>query len=33
MAALLPNFETETRAVDEWLSNLHVRDAMVEQCA
>jgi signal transduction histidine kinase/CheY-like chemotaxis protein/HPt (histidine-containing phosphotransfer) domain-containing protein len=33
MTALLPDFETETRAVHEWLSNLHLRDVVVEQCA
>jgi hypothetical protein len=30
---LLPDFDTEIRTVDEWLSNLHVRDPKAEQCA
>jgi HPt (histidine-containing phosphotransfer) domain-containing protein len=33
VAALLPDFETEISTVDEWLSNLPVRDPRAEQCA
>ena len=33
LAALLPDFDTEIRTVDEWLSNLPVRDPQAEQCA
>jgi HPt (histidine-containing phosphotransfer) domain-containing protein len=33
VVALLPGFETETRTVDEYLSNLHVRDLQAERCA
>jgi signal transduction histidine kinase/CheY-like chemotaxis protein/HPt (histidine-containing phosphotransfer) domain-containing protein len=33
VAALLPGFDTEIRTVDEYLSNLHVRDPKAEQCA
>jgi HPt (histidine-containing phosphotransfer) domain-containing protein len=33
VAALLPDFDTEIRTVDEWLSNLHVRDPKAGQCA
>jgi two-component system sensor histidine kinase/response regulator len=33
VVALLPGFETEIRAVDEYLSNLHVRDPQAERCA
>jgi two-component system, sensor histidine kinase and response regulator len=33
VAALLPDFDTEIRTVDEWLSHLHVRDPKAGQCA
>jgi PAS domain S-box-containing protein len=33
VATLLPDFDTEIRTVDEWLSNLHVRDPKAGQCA
>jgi len=33
VVALLPGFETEIRTVDEYLSNLHVRDLQAERCA
>jgi two-component system sensor histidine kinase/response regulator len=33
VAALLPDFENESKTVDEWLSNLPVRDPKAEQSA
>jgi signal transduction histidine kinase/HPt (histidine-containing phosphotransfer) domain-containing protein len=33
VVALLPGFETEIRTVDEYLSNLHMRDPQAERCA
>jgi signal transduction histidine kinase/CheY-like chemotaxis protein/HPt (histidine-containing phosphotransfer) domain-containing protein len=33
MAALLPDFETETRTVDEWLNTLHLGDPTIQHCA
>jgi hypothetical protein len=33
IAALLPDYQTEIRAVDQWLSNLYMHNHETELCA